>query len=508
MNNQNKGMKIIIAVCMIVILLLISIGLSFAYFTAGLTGTEDITTISITGGVMDIVYAGGQKINAHGISPSNDAFGTKNFTLTATMTANKDMHYHIILVVEENTFSENALKYKLIPTNTDGNGDVAQPMENDIPTGSQEIPLGSAYFSGPFTGDKVQSYSLELYFPETFINQNENQGKTFKAFVDVREGRWINPENLLGNKILAQYGGADNIQEAPVNTFNSINGSTDNLMYKMQDDYGTSYYFRGAKAHLSNNLIFAEHQWKIVRINGDGSIRIIYNGICEGNECSINSTGIETEISKTAFNTPANDNKYVGYMYGTYSTNYETAHKNQEDSTIKTVLDTWYENNIKGTRYEGYLSDTIFCADRTIQSGDGFGGGTTHYGPYNRLQTNKTPSLKCSRKEDRFTVIETEKGNGALTHPIALLTADEASLAGLLQGTFNNTNYLYTNETYWLLSPARFSGSAFPWYVSNFGSLFYSVNASTFRGARGVLNLNSNTEISGTGTSSDPYKVI
>jgi len=195
-------------------------------------------------------------------------------------------------------------------------------------------------------------------------------------------------------------------------------------------------------------------------------------------------------------------------MYGTYSTNYETAHKNQEDSTIKTVLDTWYENNIKGTRYEEYLSDTIFCADRTIQSGDGFGGGTTHYGPYNRLQTNKTPSLKCSRKEDRFTVIETEKGNGALTYPIALLTADEASLAGLLQGTVNNTNYLYTNENYWLLSPARFSGSAFPWRVNNTGTLHDDFNATVSRGARGVLNLNSNTEISGTGTSSDPYVVI
>ena len=195
-------------------------------------------------------------------------------------------------------------------------------------------------------------------------------------------------------------------------------------------------------------------------------------------------------------------------MYGNYSTNYDAAHANQKDSTIKTVLDTWYENNIKGTRYEGYLSDTIFCADRTIQSGDGFGGGETSYASYNRLQTNKTPTLKCSRKEDRFTVIDTEKGNGALTYPIALLTADEASLAGLLQGTNNTSNYLHTGENQWLLSPARFSGSAYPWNVYNVGHLSHNRLATHSRAARGVLNLNSNIEISGTGTTSDPYKVI
>ncbi|HHX33106.1 MAG TPA: hypothetical protein GX713_02640, partial [Mollicutes bacterium] len=196
------------------------------------------------------------------------------------------------------------------------------------------------------------------------------------------------------------------------------------------------------------------------------------------------------------------------YMYGTYSTSPEAAHKNQEDSTIKTVLDTWYENNIKGTRYEGYLSDTIFCADRSIHSGDGFGGVETYYAPYNKLQTNRTPSLKCTNPNDRFTVLDTDRGNGALTYPIALLTADEASLAGLRYNATNNTNYLYTEQNYWLISPARFSGSAYPWNVSGSGYLNNNNHAAISRGARGVLNLNSNTEISGTGTSSDPYKVI
>ncbi len=507
--NHNKKTTIMLAISMVVPLLLITIGLSFAYFTANITNTEESTTINVTGGVMTIHYdSEGQEINAPNIEPSDNPFGTKTFTLTGNNTTNEDMLYHIILIVEENTFTENALKYKLTSTNTDNNGQVAPSIEEltGIPSGeNQEVFLGNANFTSPTEGNKVHTYNLELYFPETGEIQNHDMDKTFKAHIEIREGH---KAPLLVDEILAQYGGADNIQEAPIGTFDSMNGETDSIMYKMEDDYGWSYYYRGAKEYLNNNLIFAEHQWKIVRINGDGSIRIIYNGECPGNVCSINSTGTRTRIADTAFNSSANDNKYVGYMYGTYSTNYETAHKNQEDSTIKTELDTWYENNIKGTRYEGYLSDTIFCADRTIQSGDGFGGGETSYGPYNRLHTNKTPSLKCSRKEDRITVIETEKGNGALTHPIALLTADEASLAGLLQGTGNSTNYLYTNEDYWLLSPARFSGSASPWRVYFLGDLLYGIYATNTLGARGVLNLNSNTEIIGTGTSSDPYKVI
>ena len=496
-------------ILIIAILVVFTIGLSYAAFTTKITGVEVGETIYSSSGVMQIDYDGGPAINVPEMAPSNEPFATKTFTVTGTSSYDEEMLYHIILVMNINTFRDGALTYTLESTNTDENGEVAPPTltQKGIKTGEGETFLGNGKFAPTESQNKTHTYTLKLYFPLVDgFDHSVDLNKEFSAKIDIREGH---KALLLVDEILAQYGGADNIEEAPEGTFESVSGDTDNLMYKMEDDYGDSFYFRGAKAHLSNNLIFAEHQWKIVRINGDGSIRIIYNGTCPNNECSINSTGTQTQITKTAFNSTANDNKFVGYMYGTYSTNYETAHANDEDSTIKTVLDNWYEENIKGTRYEGYLSDTIFCADRTPHSGDGYGGVETYYASYNRLQTNKTPTLKCSRKEDRFTVIDTEKGNGALTYPIALLTADEASLAGLLQGTNSTSNYLYTGENQWLLSPARFSGgSAAPWYVNNDGTLYQLYHASSSRAARGVLNLNSNTEIIGTGITSDPYKVI
>ena len=186
---NDKKITIITIVSMILSLLLITIGLSFAYFTANITGTEDSTTINVTGGVMTIHYdSEGQEINAPNIEPSDDPFGTKTFTLTGNNTTNEDMQYHIILIVEENTFTENALKYKLTSTNTDDNGQVAPSIEEltGIPSGeNQEVFLGNAHFSSPTEGNKVHTYNLELYFPDTGVSQDEDQGKIFRGYINI-----------------------------------------------------------------------------------------------------------------------------------------------------------------------------------------------------------------------------------------------------------------------------------------------------------------------------------
>ena len=41
-----------------------------------------------------------------------------------------------------------------------------------------------------------------------------------------------------------------------------------------QDDLGTSYYFRG---NVENYLDFAGFTWRVVRINEDGTVRLILN---------------------------------------------------------------------------------------------------------------------------------------------------------------------------------------------------------------------------------------
>ena len=274
---------------------------------------------------------------------------------------------------------------------------------------------------------------------------------------------------------------------------------------KAKDAYGDSYYYRG---NVTDNYVkFAGFYWRIIRINGDGTVRVIY----DGTSAHANSdASTDRQIGKITFNSNDNDNAYVGYMYGkTGASTYAETHVNTNNSTIKTYLDTWYENNIKGTTNEQYIADNIFCNDRSFapdNSGTGVGTSKTYYRWCNFADStnNNKMMLTCPQQNDAFTVNDTTKGNGALTYGIGLLTADEVALAGGWSSS-NYNYYLYSGQYYWLASPYSFNGSnAYGRLVSSYGFLNYSyVNYSN--GARPVFNLTSDILKNGDGTSSNPY---
>ena len=99
-----------------------------------------------------------------------------------------------------------------------------------------------------------------------------------------------------------------------------------------------------------------------------------------------------------------------------------------------------------------------------------------------------------------------EIGNGTLTYPVGLLTADEASMAGLVYGTTDNTNYLYTNQHWWSFSPDRMSSSwyASVLYVSSSGGLGGN-DVYIALGARPSVSLIPSTRVTGTGSANDPF---
>ena len=223
--------------------------------------------------------------------------------------------------------------------------------------------------------------------------------------------------------------------------FNQV-ATTDEGIFAAEDDLGTSYYFRGA---VENNYVkFAGFYWRIIRINGDGTIRMIYDGTSAHPN---GESSTDRQVSTTVFNSSFNDNAYVGYMYGTPSSStYEETHVNTNNSTIKTANDNWYKTNIVDKNYSQYVADAIYCNDRSLSSGTGIGTTTTYYMAYNRLSTNKTPSLKCTQNNDKFT-ISSSLGNGNLTYPVGLITADEAAYAGGKSGTSNSLYYLYSGQS-------------------------------------------------------------
>mgnify|MGYP004576259465 CR=1 FL=1 len=273
---------------------------------------------------------------------------------------------------------------------------------------------------------------------------------------------------------------------------------------KLKDAYGDSYYYRG---NVTNNYVyFAGYYWRIIRINGDGTVRVIY----DGTSAHANYDGSDDrQIGTSAFNSSSNDNAYVGYMYGkTGASAYAETHANTNNSTIKTYLDTWYENNIKGTTNEQYIADNIFCNDRSLApSNTGTGAGTSE--TYYRWAdtTNNGVMLTCPQKNDAFTVNDTSKGNGALTYGVGLVTADEVVLA--MGENFDNRDYYLSSVTeYWTMSPN---------YASGYGvrerivySYAYSGSDGDVKdtlGVRPVLNLKSEVLLQGTGTASDPYHI-
>ena len=189
----------------------------------------------------------------------------------------------------------------------------------------------------------------------------------------------------------------------------------------------------------------------------------------------------------------------------------EMLDNNTTNSTIKTYIDNWYNNNM--TSYTSKLEDTVWCNDRSIGTLNGWnpdGGSSTSYLYFsgnNRVYSTYSPSLTCSRDIDKFTT-STSTGNGKLTNPVGLITADEIMLAGGKGGTSNSSFYLYTgSNSWWAGSPFDF----YNYYAVEFdlssGNLYYGYVNNSAAGVRPAVSLAPGTEMIGSGTVDDPYQV-
>ena len=284
---------------------------------------------------------------------------------------------------------------------------------------------------------------------------------------------------------------------------------TDNntkTLYTSTEDSKTVYYFAGNATDnwvkFGKNASNQDLYWRIIRTNSDGGVRLLYHGT--------STTATDAYIGTSAFNSSYNDIAYVSYMYGNLGS-VVNARENTTNSTIKTIIDKWYKDNLN-TNYGKYLSTTaVYCNDRSTSD-------NTNFGAYTRLNTNKTPSYDCAATEDKFTVDSTV-GNGKLTYPIALMTADEVSFAGGVYGT-NAPTWYYKNSAngsstgstwWWLLSPRRWDGGfavVFGVYGSSNPGYLYYYNVNNTNGVRPAISLKSCIKYStGNGSASDPYTI-
>ena len=400
--------------------------------------------------------------------------------------------------------------------------------------------------------DEDGNYSLSGVEIKDAININPYTNGTIAY--EIFKNKALVEEYELTDSTYTSKGTQTNTEINELTTVTGVSDGTnitDSGLFSAEDDYGTSYIYRGT---VRNNYVdFAGFTWRIVRINGDGTVRLILDGTLDKvyqkqSDGTYSSTVASPE---SLFNSSDNDNAYVGYTYGAAgSSDYDTTHKYTGDktsddktgqSTIKQAVDTFYETYLL-ENYNSYISDTLFCGDKSLASDGigkvttqlGYGTNKTYYAAIERLWfstgttkiTEATPTLKCvannttlteeQKAYSRYTVngnsINGIQTNDDLIYPIALLSIDELVMAGAFRSTINKQYYLYNSNTlsdWWSISPGLFNGSVageFGVSVSSYSLDRYSVNSSS--GVRPVINLDSDVLYdSGDGTENSPYTV-
>ena len=388
----------------ILIVLIGCIGIGYLFYDKVILDETQV----VVNDELSINYLDGQNIITNG-----------EYRFSVTNNGNNDVYYRIS--INDITGYDENLTYTL--TSNDTNIKIekkALDVDNPVIANNILIPaLETKNFILTVNGNTNTSFSLnvekiedvEEYFYMTILNNNELK----------------KPTTVVGEEI----------------------SSTNEGLIEDKDDDGATYYFRGA---VDNNYVsFANLMWRIVRINGDGTVRLVLN---------------ETIDTLSTYNTE------------------ETSFK---ETALYDSLETFYENNL--SYYEKNIANSKFCSETSITD--------NKYNAYTRIITNEIPTFNCL-------------GTSFISR-IGTLMVDEIVYAGALYDEENTNYYLYNSEIdnlWWTSSLARKDDSSiYPFLVSPNGSLTESVASTLYRAVRPVINLSRNTKVSGTGTLTDPYTV-
>ena len=517
--NEKKKRTILYGLLVTVLVL---IGVTYAYYritktqtNSNVIGTRTCLNTTLTEETSEIVLSDA--------FPISDEDGLKQSPFTFTLTNNCDSYVKvtIALVSEYRTSTNTAyLKDNYVKSNlsTKGTNDGSSVILSTLSLG--EVDTNTQGYVLKTTGLKnkeAKSFDLRLWLDSKTTNE-QGLNKTWKGkiVVSVVAAEYV---PTFAETILAK-----NEVKAPITTPGAaVSTASEALLASTEDDYGTSYYFRGA---VTNNYVeFANKCWRIVRVGGDGSVKLILHndnptGVANPCDAANNSASAafarySGETYKSAFNTNYNDNAYVGFKYGTVgASGYDATHANTNKSTILTNLETWYTNNLK--TYESVIDDNVWCNDKTNVTdttfnpynysnvnGLGYAKNVTYYGATQRLVGTSGsaggtgPSLKCNGELSK------------INSKVGLITADELALAGYAYGLQNSTTYLQENATdtyWWSLSPYFFYGAgASVWYVIGSNGYFGGNYVFLTYGVRPSISLKSTTNVTGNGTSDSPF---
>ena len=570
-----KKKENIIIIVVLVVMILAIVGVSYAAFSYGKTGSK---VNSITTGSITMTYTETDNtISLSGALPTTDKTGMVrlnpgeyfDFSVSSEIKGDVNINYEISAKKEDgNTIGGEYIKLYLTRLTDDGEEALMVPETYNEETSANDYtgrPVNEmSLYTSSMNSSESNNYRLRMYVDESYNPQGDGGGLTFSVRINVYGKAGDKYVPLTTQKILED----NELQEETTNMFNyASNGSyitsvteegpqygsepsqVTNGLYSMNDEDGVSYYYRGAVTN--NNVQFGEYEsdyyvytmryadvnhnvfaafynlssceeykkaeglaneciqeklasagdkmyWKIVRVNGDGSLRLIYNGT----SATLDNSDLahSSAVGMSPYNLDADDPKYTGYTYD-----------NGSDSFIKKEVDTWYKNTLGNTEYDSKVIGGRFCSDSSGYREETMLG-VNVFASFDRLgsaigklaglemQENVTPTLKCSSTEETY--------GGSYRLKAGLITADELALAGESWMVVGNS-YLNPGESdylYWSMTPADFNlGYATVWHEHDSLS---SKNVGFNYAVRPVINVTTdNGFTSGDGKVSSPYVV-
>ena len=420
-------------------------------------------------------------------------------------TKNYEKNFRLRMWVDENTdFSDGSMNDKTFTLTVNVYADGKVVTDNLDTTNTLDSITVSDCTLDPVFNSATTEYSCTVKNNVTSVTVNATATSSKSKVRGLGAKDLVEGKNTLPIRVIAEDGsekiynvnvtrkaGATSLKNEimkntvitanPTLTTSSNNTSDASGLYKSTatNTGNPTYYFRG---NVENNYVsFAGFIWRIVRINEDGTVRVIMqDGINDNTTYTFNS----------------NYNNYT-YMY--YS-----------NSDAKTALESWYQTNIgsKSDLAKNVASGNYYCEQAKAKYSDSYTSGSSVMTTYNKY----TPDFKCATDGN---------GKGLVNSNIGLLTYDDLIYAGNYVNQTNNSNYLNNGFSYWTMSPSgvdTFDMHSDIWFIydnSKIGCLYvdwsnekYSVGKKYYVSLRPVINLKSDIQISsGNGTKDNPFTI-
>lgn len=456
-----------ISLALIVLLLTVSLSVSASYGLWRIT-KEDSNISVAESGCFEVIYINNEILSIQDFTPLNIENGrtTTPYSFAIENKCNTEKTAEIRLNILDN----NTLETRGLTVYLTGDVELSPTKYSDLKNSHSVAPNlmhSKVLNTVTIPAKSTKRSNLKLWIDEKVVS-SVDQNQIFKGMFEITDKESIVlptfKETLLENN-----GGLETINTKSILDFNQIAVNEDGL-FPIVDQDGTSYYFRGKSEN--NYVAFANKIWRIVRINGDETVRLI----------------LQDNIGDIEFNQNRNSQEYAGYTYP----------KNEEnqDSLIKTMIDDWYKTNITDQDFDKYVAMSKYCNDtNSYEEGYHF-----FFNATKRIVNNKTPSLICEVDQ------ETNFG-GSYKLKVGLITADEAMLSGLNLKVPNPYGYLNNGTEFYTMTPSDYYiYSTYNMIVKQDGSLA-DTQVSNKKGVRPVLSLKSTLVVEGDGTINNPYRI-